>query len=107
MPLLEQKTKKLWGPGQSPGVTRPTSCFHEAKRIVRAGLCIDGRKSKNMKVKDLILFLESYDESAEVEIEVFDTVSETSCDSTYDIGIRNEPGHPVLTILTDRSLAGN
>ena len=53
-----------------------------------------------MKVKDLISILESFDENAEVEIEVYDTSSEKSVDSTYDIGIQGEQDHPILTIST-------
>ena len=56
-----------------------------------------------MKVKDLISILESFDENAEVEIEVYDTASDKCVDSTYDIGIREEADHPVLTVSTDRN----
>ena len=56
-----------------------------------------------MKVKDLISILESFDENAEVEIEVYDTASEKCVDSTYDVGIQEEQDHPILTISTDRS----
>lgn len=56
-----------------------------------------------MKVKDLISILESFNENAEVEIEVHDTASEKCVDSTYDIGIEEEQDHPILTISMDRS----
>ncbi len=58
-----------------------------------------------MKVKDLILFLESFDENAEVEIEVYDTTSDKCVDSSYDIGIQEELDHPILTISTDHSFS--
>ena len=51
-----------------------------------------------MKVKELIAFLENFDEDAEVEIEVYDPVSDDSADSTFDIEIGKESSHPVLTI---------
>lgn len=56
-----------------------------------------------MKVKDLISILESFNENAEVEIEVYDTASEKCVDSTYDIGIEEEQDHPILTISMERS----
>ena len=54
-----------------------------------------------MKVKELISFLESFDKNSEVEIEIYDTISAKCVDSTYDIGIQEEPDHPVLTVSTD------
>lgn len=55
-----------------------------------------------MKAKELISFLENFDADAEAEIEICDTVSDDSFDSTFDIGIREESGHPVLTISAER-----
>ena len=38
MPLLEQKTKKLWGPGQSPGVTKlPVAFIGESLKLGSSG----------------------------------------------------------------------
>ena len=51
-----------------------------------------------MKVKELISFLDSFDEDAEVEIEISDAVSDENLDSTYDIGIKYESSHPTLLI---------
>jgi len=56
-----------------------------------------------MKAKELISYLEGFDENAEVEIEVNDTVSEECFDSTFDIGIQSELDHPVLVISTEKS----
>ena len=57
-----------------------------------------------MKVKELISFLESFNEDAEVEIEIFDVASDECLDSTYDIGLSDELSHPALTISTDFSI---
>lgn len=56
-----------------------------------------------MKVKELISFLENFDENKEVEIEVLDTVSGECFDSTFDIGIQSESDHPTLMISTEQS----
>lgn len=56
-----------------------------------------------MKTKELISFLENFDENSEVEIEMYDMVSDEYLDSTYDIGIREEPTHPILTISSEHS----
>ena len=55
-----------------------------------------------MKVKDLISFLENFDGDAEVEIEIYDAVSGDNFDSTFDVGIREETSHPVLSISVER-----
>lgn len=51
-----------------------------------------------MKAKELIAFLENFDEEAEIEIEVHDPASDEIVDSTFDIGIGKESSHPVLAI---------
>ncbi len=56
-----------------------------------------------MKAKELISFLESFEENAEVEIEVCDSNSGKCFDSTFDIGLQDEPDHPTLVISTERS----
>jgi len=57
-----------------------------------------------MKVKELISFLENFNENTEVEVEIFDVASDECLDSTYDIGISDESSHPALTISTDFSM---
>ena len=54
-----------------------------------------------MKVKELISFLENFNEDTEVEVEIFDVASDECLDSTYDIGISDESSHPALMISTD------
>lgn len=57
-----------------------------------------------MKVKELISFLENFNEDTEVEVEIFDVASDKCLDSTYDIGISDESSHPALMISTDFSM---
>ena len=57
-----------------------------------------------MKVNELISFLEYFNEDAEVEIKIFDVVSDECLDSTFDIGISDESSHPALTISSDFSI---
>ena len=45
---------------------------------------------KAVKVKELISFLENFNEDTEVEVEIFDVASDKCLDSTYDIGISDE-----------------
>ena len=51
-----------------------------------------------MKVKELISFLENFDEDEDVEIEIYDAASDENLDSTYDIGISENSSHPTLMI---------
>lgn len=55
-----------------------------------------------MKAKELISFLENFDGDAEVEIEIYDAVSDDNFDSTFDIGVQEESSHPVLSISVER-----
>ncbi len=56
-----------------------------------------------MKAKELISLLESFEGNAEVEIEVCDSASGECFDSTFDIGLQDEPNHPTLVISVERS----
>lgn len=56
-----------------------------------------------MKTKELISFLENFDENSEVEIEVCDAISREGIDSTFDIGVWEESGHPKLAITIERN----
>ena len=65
--------------------------------LFRRGIILKWRV-KTMKAKELIAFLENFDEEAEIEIEVHDPASDEIVDSTFDIGIGKESSHPVLAI---------
>ena len=54
-----------------------------------------------MKVVDLRKLLEAYNDDSEIEIEVYDSVTDENIDSTFDIGFHEDETHPVLTISTN------
>ena len=51
-----------------------------------------------MKVKDLKALLESYDDNSEIEIEIYDVITDVCIDSTLDVGLTKNETHPVLNI---------
>jgi hypothetical protein len=48
------------------------------------------RRSKYMKVGDLIDLLQTYSNDDEIEIEIYETISRRFVDSSYDITISEE-----------------
>ena len=56
-----------------------------------------------MKVVDLRTLLEAYNDDSEMEIEIYDAVTDVSIDSTFDIGFHEDETHPVLTISTNKA----
>ena len=54
-----------------------------------------------MKVVDLRTLLEAYNDDSEIEIEIYEAVTDVSIDSTFDIGFHEDETHPVLTISTN------
>ena len=56
-----------------------------------------------MKVVDLRTLLEAYNDDSEIEIEIYDAVTDVSIDSTFDIGFHEDETHPILTISTNKA----
>ena len=56
-----------------------------------------------MKVVDLRTLLEAYNDDSEIDIEIYDAVTDVSIDSTFDIGFHEDETHPILTISTNKA----
>lgn len=54
-----------------------------------------------MKVKDLRVMLKSYNDDSEIEVEIYDAVTDVIIDSTFDIGFHEDETHPILTVSTN------